>query len=265
MLKIYQRLWQVTWAEQWQYRANTLMYLLYWLVSPVVYLSVWTTIARSQGSVGGLTPNDFVTYYMTLLIIDQLTSDITIYNFAFKVQDGTLSNDLIRPIHPMLTSVLVNNLAFKMLTLLALLPVWGVLWLLFQPVFSGVTWQGILLALPAVAVGFLINFLLNAALACVSFWTTRVWALHEFFMGLGTLFSGQFVPLTLMPPLVQTIARFLPFQLTKYFLIELVLGRLSTAEILQGYLMGLLWLGLALLLFLWAWRNGVKKFSAVGA
>ena len=68
-----------------------------------------------------------------------------------------------------------------------------------------------------------------------------------------------------MPPLVQTIARFLPFQLTKYFLIELVLGRLSTAEILQGYLMGLLWLGLALLLFLWAWRNGVKKFSAVGA
>ena len=213
MLKIYQRLWLVTWAEQWQYRANTLMYLLYWLVSPVVYLSVWTTIAHSQGSVSGLTPNDFVIYYMTLLIIDQLTSDITIHNFAFKVQDGTLSNDLIRPIHPMLTTILVNNMAFKMLTLLALLPVWGVLWFLFQPDFTGVTWQGILLVIPAVVLGFLINFLLNASLTCVSFCTTRVWSLHEFFMALGALFSGQFVPLTLMPPLIQSIARYLPFQL----------------------------------------------------
>jgi len=67
MLRIYQRLWQVNWAEQWQYRANLLMYVLYWLVSPIVYLSVWTTVAHAQGSVNGLTANDFITYYLTLL------------------------------------------------------------------------------------------------------------------------------------------------------------------------------------------------------
>ena len=49
MLRIYRRFWQVNWAEQWQYRANLLMYLLYWLVSPIVYLSVWTTIAQQPG------------------------------------------------------------------------------------------------------------------------------------------------------------------------------------------------------------------------
>ena len=133
MLKIYQRLWQVNWAEQWQYRANLIMYLLYWLVSPVVYLAVWTTIARTNGSVGGLTVNDFVTYYMTLLIVDQLTSEITIHVLAYKIQDGTLSGDLIKPIHPILTHTLVYNLAFKALTIMALVPVWIVLWLLFQP------------------------------------------------------------------------------------------------------------------------------------
>jgi ABC-2 type transport system permease protein len=88
MLQIYKRLWQVNWAEQWQYRANLLMYLLYWLVSPIVYLSVWTTVANSQGSVNGLTANDFVTYYMVLLIVDQLTSDITIHILAYRIQDG---------------------------------------------------------------------------------------------------------------------------------------------------------------------------------
>ena len=265
MLRIYQRLWQVNWAEQWQYRANLVMYLLFWLVSPVVYLAVWTTIARAQGSVGGLTPNDFVTYYMTLLIVDQLTTEITIHIFAYKIQDGTLAGELIRPIHPMLTNTLVNNIAFKALTLMALMPVWIVLWFLFQPNFSGVTWQCLLLAVPAVAIGFSVNFLLGAALVCVSFWTTRVWALVEFYAALSVLFSGQFVPLQLMPPLVQVLARYLPFQLFKYFPIQLILGRLSPSEILFSYGMGLVWFGIALFLFRWAWSNGVKQFSAVGA
>ena len=265
MLKIYLRLWQVNWAEQWQYRANLLMYLLYWLVSPVVYLAVWTTIAHSQGSVSGLTANDFVTYYMTLLIVDQLTSEIVIHMFANKIQDGTLSGELIRPIHPLLTNTLVSNLAFKALTFMALIPVWAVLWLLFQPDYSGVTWQGVLLAIPAVMLGFAIGFLLGAALTCIAFWTTRVWALYEFYSGLVVLFSGQFVPLQLMPKVIQTIAVYLPFQLFKYFPIQIILGRLSAAEIIQGYLMGIIWIGVALLFFNWVWRNGVKKFSAVGA
>ena len=265
MLKIYLRLWQVNWAEQWQYRANLLMYLLYWLVSPVVYLAVWTTIAHSQGSVSGLTANDFVTYYMTLLIVDQLTSEIVIHMFANKIQDGTLSGELIRPIHPLLTNTLVSNLAFKALTFMALIPVWAVLWLLFQPDYSGVTWQGVLLAIPAVMLGFAIGFLLGAALTCIAFWTTRVWALYEFYSGLVVLFSGQFVPLQLMPKVIQTIAVYLPFQLFKYFPIQIILGRLSAAEIIQGYMMGFFWLGVALLFFNWVWRNGVKKFSAVGA
>ena len=265
MLRIYQRLWQVNWAEQWQYRANLLMYLLYWLVSPVVYLAVWTTIAESQGSVGGLTPNDFITYYMTLLIVDQLTSDISIHIFAYKIQDGTLSGELIRPIHPILTNTLINNLAFKALTMLVLIPVWLVLWMLFRPDFSSITWQGILLAIPAIILGFAVNFLLSSVLACLAFWTTRVWSLYEYYMGLFVLFSGQFVPLQLMPQLIQRTAQFLPFQLFIYFPVQLILGGLPQDEIYRGFLMGGFWLVVGLVLFRWVWREGVRRFSAVGA
>jgi ABC-2 type transport system permease protein len=68
-----------------------------------------------------------------------------------------------------------------------------------------------------------------------------------------------------MPKVIQDLARFLPFQLSKYYPIQLILGRLSPAEIIQGYLMGFFWLAVSLLLFRWMWRNGVKKYSAVGA
>jgi ABC-2 type transport system permease protein len=265
MLKIFQRLWQVNWAEQWQYRANLIMYLLYWLVSPIIYLSVWTSIANTKGNVNGFTTNDFITYYMTLLIVDQITSNIVIYSFGYKIQDGTLSGELIRPIHPMLTNGLVNNIAFKGLTIMGLIPIWIILFFLFRPDFSNVALSGILLAIPATIMGFFVGYLLSASITTLAFWTTRVYSIHEFYYALILLFSGQFVPLPLMPKLIQDIAQYLPFQLLIYFPIQLILGKLSSAQIVQGYVMGAIWLVVSITIFNWIWRNGVKRYSAVGA
>src|SRR5215207_3424359 len=265
MFNIFQRLWQVNWAEQWQYRANLLMYLLYWLVSPIIYLAVWTSIANQKGDVNGFTANDFVTYYMTLLIVDQITSNIVIHIFGYKIQDGSLSGELIRPIHPMLTNALVNNISFKGLTIMGLTPIWIILFFLFKPDFSNIALSGILLAIPAMIMGFFIGFLLSAAITALAFWTTRVYSIHEFYYALILLFSGQFVPLTLMPKLIQDIAQYLPFQLLIYFPIQLILGKLSSAQIMQGYGMGVIWLIVAIALFNLVLRNGVKRFSAVGA
>jgi ABC-2 type transport system permease protein len=265
MLRIYQRFWQVNWAEQWQYRANLLMYLLYWLVSPVIYLAVWTSIANQQGSVKGLTANDFITYYLTLLVVDQLTAEITMHLLAYKIQDGTLSNDLLRPVHPILTNTLVTNIAFKALIFTVFAPVWLALFLLFRPDYSAVSLQSVLLALPAIALGFAINFLLGATLTCIAFWTTRVYSIMEFYFALATLFSGQFVPLTLMPPIIQRTADYLPFQYFIYFPIQIILGHVAPGLYLEKLAYGLVLLFLAYLLFRFVWREGVKRFSAVGA
>jgi ABC-2 type transport system permease protein len=202
---------------------------------------------------------------MTLLIVDQITSNIVLYSFAYRVQDGSLSSELIRPIHPMLTNTLVNNVAFKIFTILGLIPIWIGLFFLFQPDYSGVTWQGVALAIPAMILGFFIGFLISASVTSVAFWTTRVWSISEFYFAIFMLFSGQFVPLKLMPPIIQELARYLPFQLNLYFPIQLILGKLTTTEIIEGFVVGLVWLPIAFLLFNWVWREGLKRYSAVGA
>jgi ABC-2 type transport system permease protein len=265
MFLIFKRLWQVNWAEQWQYRANLLMYLLYWLVSPIIYLAVWTSIATANGDVRGLTANDFVTYYMTLLIVDQVTSNITLHIFAYKVQDGSLSSELIRPIHPMLTNTLVNNIAFKALSIMGLIPIWIILFFLFKPDFGNITLLAILLSIPIMVLGFFIAYLISAAVTCVAFWTTRVFSVSEFYFAVFLLFSGQFVPLTLMPDVIQQLARFLPFQFSLYFPIQIILGKLSQTQIIEGYVVALAWLVISYILFKWVWREGVKRYSAVGA
>jgi len=265
MLKIFQRLWLVNWAEQWQYRANLLMYLLYWLVSPILYLSIWTSIARVKGSVNGFTPNDFVTYYMTLLICDQITSNILIHTFAYKVQDGSLSAELIRPIHPILTNALVNNIAFKVLTIMGLIPVWIILFFLFKPDFSGVLISNVLLALPLMLISFLTSFMLSAVITSVAFWTTRIYSVHDFYFAFVLLFSGQFVPLTLTPMFIQNIAQYLPFPLLLFYPIQLILGKLTTDQITQAYIVAGVWLIISIVLFNRVWRSGIKRYSAVGA
>jgi len=265
LLNIYLRFWQVNWAEQWQYRANLLMYLFYWLVSPVVYLSVWVSIANSQGSVRGLTANDFITYYLTLLIVDQLTSEITIHLIAYNIQDGTLAGELLRPVHPIFTRAVIDNLAFKALNLMAFVPIWAVLFGLFRPDYAGVTPGSVLLALPAVVLGFALNFLMGATVTCMAFWTTRVYSVSQFINLVVILLSGQFVPLQLMPPIVQQTAQFLPFQMLRYVPIEIILNRLPLQDVWVDYAVSLAWLVILFFIFRRAWAEGTKHFSSVGA
>jgi ABC-2 type transport system permease protein len=164
-----------------------------------------------------------------------------------------------------LTNTLVNTIAFKAIMFMGFFPVWLILNLIFKPDFSAVTWQGILLAIPAIMLGFFINFLLSGVVTSLAFWTTRVYSINEFYFAMFVLFSGQFVPLQLMPRVIQNIALYLPFQLQIYMPIQLIQNKLSSAEIIQSFVVGTIWLGVSIILFNWVWREGVKRFSAVGA
>ncbi len=81
----------------------------------------------------------------------------------------------------------------------------------------------------------------------------------------ATLLSGSFVPLQLMPPAVQRVAEFLPFQIFRYVPIEVILNKLPPETILRDYALSLAWLVIAYFAFRWIWREGVRRFSAVGA
>lgn len=264
MFDIYKRLWQVNWAEQWQYRANTIMYLAYWLVSPIVYLAIWTSVANEQGSVNGLTANDFVAYYMMLLIVDITTSQITIHIFGYRIVDGSLSNMLVLPVHPMLTQVLTHNIAFKALQMIALVPIWAILYVIYQPVLN-ITLVNVLLAIPVLALAFMINFFIGAIITSLAFWTTRVWHIWDFYSAIFAILAGQFVPLTLLPTALQQASEVLPFRLALYFPIQLLLGKVSVQDAFTGILWQLFWVVITYAIFQVVWRSGIKKFSAVGA
>jgi ABC-2 type transport system permease protein len=98
----------------------------------------------------------------------------------------------------------------------------------------------------------------------ITFWTTRVSAIFELYMALELLLSGRLVPLSLMPPWVQTVSLFLPFQWTFNFPIEALIGRLSTQGLVAGLGMQALWIAGGSVLLALFWRVSIRHYTAVG-
>ncbi len=251
-------------ALQFAYRGALAIWLLGLLIEPIVYLVVWTTVARSQGgAVGGFTSGDFAAYFTILMIVNQLTFTWHFYEFEWRVRNGFFSPLLLRPVHPVHNDV-AENLTFKLLTFTVVGPVALLLLVAFNASLHPHLWN-VVAFVPALLLAMLLRFLLEWTLALAAFWLTRVSAINQAYYVSVLFLSGQVAPLGLFPPVVQLIASVLPFRWMVAFPVETLLGRLSPAESLAGLGVQLLWIGLALALLRIGWRAGVKRYSAVGA
>ena len=264
LLQAYRAYFRKTFAVQLQYRASLLIWLIGTMLEPTIYLVVWSTVARAgDGSVNGFTPADFAAYYIAIMFVEHLTFTWIMWEYDYRIRMGQLSTMLLRPIHPVHEDI-ADNLTYKVLTLVVLLPVAALLTLLFQPAWNG-SWWSVVLFVPALALAFLVRFTMGWSLAMLAFWTTRIEAFSNIFFVLELFFSGRLAPLEVLPAGLQSVARVLPFQWALSFPVELLLGRLSPREAVTGLGVQLLWLAISLLLMRLVWRAGIRKYAAFGS
>jgi viologen exporter family transport system permease protein len=248
---------------QFQYRAATYMYILGMVAEPVIYLVVWSTIADSSGGeVNGLTAGDFAAYYIVWTLVRTMNIVFTPYGWEWRIRNGELSGQLLRPLHPIHYDV-AGFAGGKIPWLVYYLPIAVILTLIFKPTFDVRPAEVVVFAI-AIWGAYLIRTFNQTALGLVCFWTTRVGALFSLYIVLELLLSGRLVPLTLMPDWVQTLAWFLPFRWTFYFPIESLVGDLTNAELLAGLGMQLFWTLAGIGLFSLVWRFAIRRYTAVG-
>jgi ABC-2 type transport system permease protein len=261
---IYAQQFKVTMASFIQYRAALVIWLIGHVLEPLIYLVVWSTVSRSSGgSVGGFTAADFAAYFIVLMIVNHMTYTWIMYEYEYRVRQGTLSAELLRPVHP-IHSDIADNLTSKLITLPGMLAIAVVLGFIFRPAFHPVSWA-LAAFVPVVLLAFLVRFFLEWTLALAAFWTIRTSALNQMYFMAMLFFSGQIAPLELLPHPVRVIAFVLPFRWTIGFPTELLLGRLTPAQALSGVGMQTAWLAAGLVLMKVVWRAGLKVYSAVGA
>lgn len=264
LVELYVQQFKTTFASMVQYRASLVIWMISHVLEPLVYLIVWSTVSvTGGGNVGDYTTRQFAAYFIILMLVNHVTYTWIMYEFEYRVREGTFSVALLKPIHP-IHSDIADNISSKLITLPMMIIIAFVLGVLFHPVLAPPLWA-IVAAIPVLLLAFMVRFLLEWTLAQAAFWTTRVGAINQIYFVLVLFLSGQIAPLTLFPAPVQLIAAVLPFRWMIGFPVELILGRLSMSEALTGLGAQLIWLAIGFALFRIVWHAGVRVYSAVGA
>lgn len=267
-LKVYQANLKVAIAQMLQYRFAILIWAVWGFVGPLISLAVWSAVSKgtaitNHANGASFSQRDFAAYFLVYMIVGHLTMSWDAFEFAFRIQSGSLSPRLLKPLHPVHADI-AANIAFKLCTSLMVLPAWILLFVLLHPT-PPHSLGSLLLAVPAIVLAGLMRYIWQYSLAVIAFWTTRVEAINQFYFALDSFLAGRIAPLALMPGWLGLIAYYSPFRGMGSFPVELVLGRVPAVQILPGFALQLFWLGVGILVLRVLWEAGIKQYSAVGA
>jgi ABC-2 type transport system permease protein len=264
MLRIYRVLFVANFQAATQYRVQSVLWLLFAVIRPVVFLAAWSAAANAQGgSIGDFTVGDFAAYYVCLSLVSQLTMSWDAYDFELEVRQGKLSPKLLRPLHPLHYAV-VSNVVYKVMTLPALLPALVLIAWTFQAHFQTQLWQ-VAVFVPSVLLAVALRFVFGWMLAALAFWTTRLHAIMHLYDRVSFIFAGQIAPLSLLPGPLAAVGYALPFAYMLWAPTEILRGGATVDQAMQILGAQLVWLVLSWLAFVVVWRMGLREFSAVGA
>lgn len=262
-LDFYLTTMKVAVMEQFQYPLANYFYMIGMMAEPVIYLVVWSTVAVQQGGqVGGYTPGEFAAYYIIWTLVRNMNIVFTPYGWEWRIKEGRLSMELLRPIHPVHSDVAFFA-GWKVVVIILWLPLAAFLSWFFHPTFY-ITPLKVLVFFLAIWGAYLIRTMLLSILGMITFWTTRVSAIFELYFAAELVLSGRLVPMSLMPPFVQQLAAYLPFQWTFAFPIETMAADLTPAQLFGGLAMQAFWIVAGVLGLNLLWRLGIRRYSAVG-
>ncbi len=262
--RIYRALFVANFQQATQYRVQSVLWLLFAVIRPVVFLAAWAAAANAQGGViGDYSIGDFAAYYVCLSLVAQLTRSWDAYDFEFEVRQGKLAPKLLRPLHPLHYSI-VANLVFKVTTTPVLLPVLALVAWTFQAHFQTQPWH-LALFVPSVLLAAALQFILGWVVATFAFWTTRIHAIMHLYDRLSFIFAGQIAPLSLLPGPLAALSYALPFSYMLVVPTEILRGGLPLEQALLLVLGQAAWVGVTSLAYVTVWQLGLRQFSAVGA
>jgi ABC-2 type transport system permease protein len=255
-------LFRTNWYKMMEYRAEAVIWMLAAFAQPLVTLAVWISVA-GQGSVGGYTRVDFIHYFLAVMFVERMTRSWVTWELEYQVRMGVLSAYLVRPIDPIWHHV-VENLVYKLFFAAILAPALvgvGLLWpslrIPLEPALLPAFVLSVLLALQ-------IRFLMCYILGSLAFWTTQ--SLSAFYLVDTVMYflGGRIAPLSIMPPLVAELARWMPFRAMIAFPVEVMIGRADGAALIEGLLLQAAWLLVFIVLRRVLWQAGRKVYGAVG-
>ena len=250
------------WQTHSQNRIGAISWIINGAITPMLMMSIWLVVGNRQQL--SMNSSQIVTYYLLTIIVSRITGSWSLYKIGGLVRSGDFSNTLIKPFS-YLIEILSHTLGVKLLRLISLAPVIAMLAFVLKDslILNVSLTTGLLLALSLI-MGFLIKFFWSNLLGLLTFWLGEYQSVDNLDSLLSQTLSGELIPLALAPPLLQFLISYTPYRFIISFPIELALGQTTTHRIIEGFLIGGLYLSLLFLLNKIIYRAGLRKYGAYG-
>jgi ABC-2 type transport system permease protein len=264
MFKIFCAHFKTNLAVHLQYRVALGIRMMGTVLLPIIYLATWWAVADTKGgTVRDFTKADFAAYYIAMMVINHVTFTWLAWNYEFRIRHGALSSLLSLPTHPIYRDF-AQNISYKVISFFMIAPAVLIVSLMFKPHFQFTIASAVFFGL-ALLFSYALRFLLELNLAMTAFWFTRIKGIGEVYFFILFFTSGQVAPISFLPDWLREAVRFMPFYLILGFPAEVVLNKLSHAEIVNGMIMQGIWAIACVCGVCVLWRSGIRRYSAVGA
>ena len=260
----YFRILGLNFERVFEYRSHSLVWFILALINPLIILMFWHGSAQDNSMVSQALP-DLTSYYFLLIIantfiISHSEGDVSIYDIKL----GGLIKYLLRPF-PYYLAKFIEEFPYRVLQ-----GIFGIITFIILTVFFGSLMKisssapVLLMSFPIIILAYFLSFTFKMILGILAFWLTDVWGIFDTAYVTTVVFSGTVLPLTFMPDWLNKISTFLPFSYMIYFPISSVQGQFSLMEMVRILLNQGIWLFILAMIYKIMWREGVKKFTAVG-
>ncbi len=250
------------------YRFNFLARAVFGLIPLIAMLFVWQKIYSGKGAgamVGTYSLAEMISYYLLTTVVDALTAvNEDDWQIAADIKDGNISQFLLKPIDYLwyrLCLYLSGRITYLAVALvpLTLFIVYLRRYFMLPPDWMAFGWFLFSILLTA-----LLQFFMSYAMAMLAFWVLEVSTFIFILFAFEYIASGHLFPLDILPPGLEQVLQFTPFPYQLYFPVSIYMGKTTGADLLQGLLVQAGWVLAAYGLARFAWRRGIRRYSAVG-
>ena len=228
-------------------------------------LFLWTAVNPKADKIGSYQIPELASYFFVMFIVELFLNwhlEVPIMN---EIRDGKLSHFLLKPmsyLYRKFASALswrIMSLSFK--SILAFF-VFMMFRSLFQ--FPEFTFLKIIYIIASMILGSVVGIFMSACIGFLTFWFLETRAIFDFYYLSRHILGGRDLPLGIFPLWLQGVAFVLPFRYIFSFPIEIYFDKLSSSQILQGFLIQMFWTVVCVFIYKWLWKRGVRKYTAFG-
>jgi ABC-2 type transport system permease protein len=249
------------------YRVNFLFRAAFGLIPLMATIYLWRAVysGKADPNIAGYSLAGMISYYLLVTVVDALTGVTEDdWQIAADIKDGNINQFLLKPIDYMSYRLCLFLSGRLIYTAVALLPV-GLFVFVQREYFVGpASAKLFVLFLGSMCMTALLQFFMSYTMAMLAFWVLEVSTFIFILFAFEYVAGGHLFPVDILPPLAAEILKFTPFPYQLYFPVSVYLGRVESAELWRGLGIQFFWVVFFFLLARWAFKRGIRKYTAVG-